>query len=898
MRAQLRSLARMLVRRSDFERSMRDEMQAHREMYAEALVAQGLPPVEAARRAAIEFGSVPAAEEDCREARGVRLVDELQQDLRYAARQLVRAPGFTAAVVGSLALGIGVNAAMFGVVDRLFLRDPAYLRDAASVNRVYFAWNAADGTRIIQKVMEYPRFLQMQRWTERTSSIAVFANRPVAVGDGVDTRKETIAAVSANFFDFFDARPLIGRFFTAAEDQLPAGQPVAVISFDYWQHRFASMRSAIGARLHFGTAVYTVIGVAPRGFDGIADQDVPIAFLPATAYGASVRSNYATRFNWDWVNILIRRRPGVSVRAATTDLTAAFTRSWDVLHTGNPGGTPAVRVARPTATAAPLQLARGPLAGPEARVMLWVAGVALVVLLVACANVANLLLARGVRRQREIAVRRSMGGTTFRLVRQLLTETLLMAALATAVGIVAAAIATNALRGLFVDTEQRWRVATDVRTLVFAALLTLVASLLAGLVPAFHASRGRIADVLGAGMREAAYRRSRGRSALLILQTAVSLILLVGGGLFLESLEQVRAIRLGFDADSLIFAWPTMRSTLLDSAHAIALNARLLAAARATPGVTAATPATTIPFAGGERRTLYVPGIDSVQRLGTFQLQYGSEAYFRTLGTRILRGRGIDVGDAATAPRVAVVSDAMAKVLWKDADPLGQCFRIADPNGPCVTVVGVAENIHTSDFTSNAEFTYYLPFAQYVAQFSSEGGLLLVRSSRSPALVVESLRRALQREMPGDAYVNVQPLRSFVDPQMRSWLAGTRLFLAFGALALFVGAMGLYAVIAFDVVQRTPELGIRTALGARPADLVRLVVGEGLRVTAIGVALGVIGALATAPAIGGLLFRVSSRDPMVFGVVAATLGVASVIATLVPAARAARTDPSIALRFG
>jgi len=324
----------------------------------------------------------------------------------------------------------------------------------------------------------------------------------------------------------------------------------------------------------------------------------------------------------------------------------------------------------------------------------------------------------------------------------------------------------------------------------------------------------------------------------------------------------------------------------------------LVATARATPGVSSVTPATTVPFVGGERRTLYVPGIDSVWRLGSFQLQYGSAAYFRTLGTRIIRGRAIDATDGAGSPRVAVVSDAMAKVLWGGADPIGKCFRIADPKGPCVTVVGVAENIRTRDFTSNAEFTYYLPVDQYEAQFGYgvEGVLLLVRGQRAASAIVESVRTALQREMPGDSYVTVRPLQAFLDPAMRSWTAGARLFGAFSILALLVAGVGVYAVIAFSVAQRTQELGVRVALGATPGRLLRLVVGEGLRVTVVGVALGLLVSLGAASGIGLLLFDVSPRDPAVYAGAAGLLFVVGAIATVMPAARAARVDPNLALR--
>src|SRR6476620_7044633 len=267
----LRSLASVLLHRDDFEESMREEMRFHRDAYEDQLIRGGASPAEARRRSAVAFGSVPSTQEECREARGVRVIEELRQDIRYAARQLARSPAFTAGVVASLALGIGINTAMFGILDRVLLRSPNFLGDSASVNRAYFSWNAPDGKRLVHRTVEYRRFLHMRQWLQSASDVAGFAYRPVPVGDGVDTRQALIVASSANFFEFFNAKPVIGRFFTAAEDQLPAGQPVAVLAFTYWQTQYAGDRRVLGRSLRIGTVPYTIVGVAPRGFDGVAD---------------------------------------------------------------------------------------------------------------------------------------------------------------------------------------------------------------------------------------------------------------------------------------------------------------------------------------------------------------------------------------------------------------------------------------------------------------------------------------------------------------------------------------------------------------------------------------------------------------------------------------------------
>jgi predicted permease len=433
---------------------------------------------------------------------------------------------------------------------------------------------------------------------------------------------------------------------------------------------------------------------------------------------------------------------------------------------------------------------------------------------------------------------------------------------------------------------------TDPRTLVFAGLATLAAGLLAGFAPVFQTRHADLTSDLKAGVREGTGRRSRLRLALLVLQAALSVLLLVGAGLFVRSLHNVRVLPLGYDADRVLAVELEMRGVSLDSAAGVALRERLLAEAQAIPGVTHAARRITMPFWMTWNTDLHVAGIDSVERLGEFDLNAVSPDYFPTMGSRLLRGRGIGTQDVAGAGRVMVVSEAMAKVLWPAADAIGQCVRVGADTAPCTEVVGVAENIRSQRLSEGAGFFYYLP----ATQFNPEMGGLFVRTAERGAASPETVRRRLQPLMPGTAYVTVTPLSDVLGRETASWRLGATLFTAFGALALVLAAVGLYSVIAYSVAQRTHELGVRVALGAEVRDLVRLVLRQGVGLALVGVVLGGAIAWVVGRWVKPLLFDVSPHDPLVFsGVAAVLLGVAA-LASLIPARRAGRVDPIQALR--
>jgi len=871
-----------------------EELDFHREAIERDLIARGHSPTEARDAARRAMGNETLTRED---VRGVWLwpwLEGVWQDARVTLRGLRASPAFTAGVMLTFALGVGANAAMFSIIDRLMFRPPTFMRDPASVHRVYL-YRMRDGVERETGVV-YPRHADLARFSRSFSDIAAHSLRRLAVGIGQDAREMPIGVVSGSFFAFFDGPPAVGRYFGPAEDRPPAGASVAVLSYPMWQARYAGRSDAIGSTLQIGSAVYTIIGVAPREFVGIWPLTPPAAFIPLAAYAASAGgSDWPTNYGWGFgLGTIVRRREGVTIDAASADLTQAFRASY--LAQGGPELSPD-RVARlrPRALAGSILEARGPERSSVTKVAIWLAGVTVVVLLIACANVASLLLARALARRREIAVRLALGVSRSRLLAQLFTESMLLAAAGSLLGIVVATWMSDVLRAAFLPGTEPATLATDPRTLGFTGIVTLAVGVCTGILPMLQARQLSLTEDLKSGARAGTHHRSRARAALVVLQVALSLALLVGAGLFVRSLGHVRDVRLGFDADSVLIVELEMRDEKLDSARMVALRERLLSAATTMPGIQHASLQQAVPMAGMSSWPISVPGVDSVQQFGEFELNAVSPDYFATMGTRILRGRGFGRGDVSGAERVIVVGAAMGRTLWPGEDALGKCVRIGIPPDamPCTRVVGIAEDIQARGLEPETRsFYYYLPTAQWRPE---EGGLF-VRASGGARQAVEPLRRRLQEEMPGASYLTVTRLGDVVEAQARSWVMGANLFTAFGLLALVLAAGGLYSVIAYDVAQRRHELAVRVALGAAASDVIRLVVSEGLRFAVSGAVVGGAMALVGGRWIAPLLFNQSARDPVVFGAVTAVLLLVAVGASMIPAIRGARVDPSAALR--
>jgi putative ABC transport system permease protein len=827
--------------------------------------------------------------EEARDARGVRVLETILRDLRYALRGLRARPGFALAVIATLALGIGANAAMFGIVDRLMFRSQPYLRDPSSVNRVYLSYSFR-GERIRDGEFEYHRYLELASSSSLSQS-AAYSPADLVIGTGQGAREMHVNVVSGSFFDFFDAHPALGRFFDGSADSARAAPPVVVLGNSLWKTRFGGRRDVLGQPLQVGALTATIIGVAPEGFAGIDETQPADAFIPITAYAESELPGFADDNNWEWLTMIGRRRRGVTVEMVTADLTRLYENSWQAESARNPELTP-LALANPRATAAPLQQLRGPDVDRKSSLVLWISGVAAIVLLIACANVANLLLSRALSRRREIAVRLALGASRGRLVSQLLTESVTLAVFAALAGLLVGEGGQTILRKFFLSRSATIGVLDDPRTIVFACLAALVAGLLTGIAPALQSGRDDLVTALKSGVREGTRQRSRTRSALLLAQGALSVFLLVGAGLFVRSLQHVASIRLGYDVDPLLYVSTEMRGVHLDKEQELALKARLEEEARTLPGVEQAAQVLTIPLWQMRTYNFSVPGIDSASHLGQFLTQMGTVGFFHTMGTRIIRGRGFDSTDRRGSPPSIVVSQGMAQKLWPDENPLGKCVKVGGDTMPCATVVGVAENIKASDITGDDALQYYLS----IEQQRPRGAALMVRARGHGASEAEEVRKRLQRLMPGPSYVAVMPMRNIVDGARKSWKSGATMFLLFGLLALVLAAIGLYSVIAYNVAQRRQELGLRIALGAHVRDVLHMVLTEGLRFALAGIAIGAAIALAVGHWVQPLLYKESAHDPVVFLAVAAVLAIVAIAASAIPALRAIRVDPSIALR--
>jgi predicted permease len=883
------------------DRAVNEELQFHFEMTLRELMAKGMNEDEARNEAARRFGDVQRTRERLATIDRSRVGQERRaewwsafaQDTRYALRGLRLKPGFALAVIVTLGLGIGANATMFGSVDRMLIRPPAMITSAERTGRI-FVPRTFRGKDDINSYLGYRRFLDLKQNTTSFDAMTPYYTSRRAVGRGDATRMLNFAIADPDLWRMFDVKPVIGRFFSEDDNQPANPHHVLVLSYGYWQTRYGGHRDVLGEKLNVGALEYTVIGVAPEGFNGF-DNTALSGFMPMASGAYDMTSGgrdpwYST-YNMTWFESFARRKPGVSLASANADLTHAHQLSYQKQLDAAPRLTP-MALAKPRGFLAPVLAARGPEPSSESKVATWLAGVALIVLLIACANVANLLLARALKRRREIAVRIALGVSRGRLLMQLLTESVLLAVLGGVTGLAIAQWGGVVLRRLFLDDNSTEISAFgDVRVMLFVVTLAAITGLITGLAPALQTGSGDVAATLKAGSREGTVQRSALRVGLLVAQAALSVVLLVGAGLFVRSLVNVKNIRLGYDADRLLWVDMDWRGMKVDSTEQVALRRQMIERVKTLPGIENAARAITVPFSSTWTLSLFVPGIDSVNKLGNFSLQAGSPEILATMGTRIIRGRGLTAADRAGAPHVAVINETMAKTFWPGQDPIGKTMRVRSDTAPPTTIVGIAEDVRRGSLTE-PEAHYYLPIDQF--RFSDDG--MFVRTAGDAADYAEAVRRSLQAMMPGVSYVTVTPMTKIMAYTTRSWRLGATMFAVFGALALLLAAIGLYSVIAYNVTQRTHEMGVRVALGAQARDVIRLIVREGLAIVIPGVALGMVVALVASRWLAPLLFNVSPKDPAVVSVVLATLVAVAVAASWIPATRAARVDPTEALR--
>jgi predicted permease len=821
----------------------------------------------------------------------------LWQDIRWSARGLRRDVSFTAFVVAALTLGIGANAAMFGIVDRLLVSGPTHVREASRVVRLYLTTKPQGMRQFTTNDFGNVSYDLARHQAKSFGAVASYDVNDVTVGEGTEARKARGGFASATLFPLLGVQPAIGRFFRDDENVPNSAEHVVVLGYGAWQRWFGGATDVLGTIVTIGTERYSVIGVAPLGFTGPQLGPVDV-WLPINLQGPRVAPDWQTAWNDQWLQIVGRLRPGVTMAQASDELTA-------ILHRAYSGDEPYVGAGR--MFVAGLSADDAGVEAPEITVVRWLFGVTLIVLLIACANVANLMLARGVRRSREVALRFALGARTSRLVRLLLVESMLLA-IGGALGGVAVAYALGGLARRLIFSWVDWSTSpVDGGVLAASAVLAVVTGLAVGLLPAWRAVRANLTDALKESVRDGGGQRSRTRHALTIVQAALSVVLLVGAGLFVRSLWNVWTLPLGIDPERVMVAEISYRNRMPLSriedpaAQDIERQSRdnaslaLVADLRRISGVDHASAAIGMPFGNRFTVALRVPGLATVPRLetGSPSVSAVGADYFATMGTRILRGRAFGPADRHGSEPVAIVSDTMAQTIWPGQDPIGKCVISGDEPAPCGRIVGVAESTHRSAVREPPVMHYYIPFGQ---ERAFGGTVLLVRSSGDPLLLGPAVRRALVDRDPTIRFVDVSTVQDQIDPQTKQWRIGATVFVLSGLLALLVAAIGVYSVMSYLVADRTHEIGVRLALGARRTDVAKLILRGGVGMALVGSVLGCVAALVASRTIESLLFNESARDPWIYGGASVVIVAVAAAAGVLPTLRANRISPVLALK--
>jgi predicted permease len=898
--AGLRRLFRLAPSRRRIEREIEDELRFHMESRIADLTARGCSPDDARQIAEQEYGDVDASRAELvavdqramARHRRADLLDILRQDLVYVVRGFRRQPGLVATISVTLALAVGANGAIFSLADPLFFRAPAGIAAPRELRRLYSSTPSAQapGGQWVAMVFSYSDFRAIRAALAGSARVGAAVGRDsTGVVSRGDTLRAGVAFATADYLPLLGVRLQRGRIFSESEDDVNTPANVAIVGGRFARRAFGDSVDPLGRELRVLGKSYTIIGVTSPEFAGINLSTTDV-WLPFSTNPRLLARSGKTWYQLGdvFIPLVARIAPGVDDRVIAERSAAAV---------GNTSGA-SPRRAR-SILLGPLSVARGPASREnEVLIVTRMTGVALLVLLIACANVANLLLARAIARRREIAVRLALGISRARLASQLLTESVTIALVAGAASVLIAAWAGGALRVALLP-RVRWPAApVGLRVLVFTMLITLVAGLLAGIVPAVLGSRWSIADALKAGARDASQHRGRVRAGLLIAQASLSVVLLVGAALFVKSLNNVRAVKMGYDVDQLVVgslyfpdgkSHPEVKTLLPDVVSRIA----------SMPGVAGAIVTDGAPVDSWIGIPLFRSGTgpDSLREVPRAPNFIGvPPEYFALTDTRIVAGRGFLATDRDGAPPVMVVGQGMARALWPGEAPIGKCLIPMTATNPCYTVVGVAEDVHEFQIVKReAETQYYLPLAQLPNPKWTPRAVVARAGSTSPELIAKRMREELRAAFP-DAQPTANPVSRILAPQLLPWRLGAQLFAALSVLALIVSAIGVYGVVAFDVRQRLREMGIRIALGARTTDLVRHVVGQGTRVVSVGVVVGLLASLAAGKLVASLLYGVTPRDPASMGVAAVVLLSVAWLASLLPALRVSRVDPVAVLR--
>jgi len=800
------------------------------------------------------------------------------QDLRYALRTFARRPGLVTAAVVCLALGIGANATIFGVVDMLLFRPPPHVRDPGHVVRLYFRHYTPTLGTFTSSTTGYPMYTSIRESARGFDAVAAFTySQDLSLGRGADARRVDVVLASASFFPLLAVQPALGRFYVADEDR-PGGPAVAVLGYAFWRAAFSGDSAIVGREVQLGRGSYTVVGVAPDRFTGVNLQTVDV-WVPLTTSTAELMGpSYLNRGSY-FLQIIGRLGHG-GAASAEHEATLAY-RAEDA-YSG--------RDSNAVAILGPVQTARGPEISKDAKVSIWLAAVAVIVLLVACANVSNLLLARSLQRQRDVAIRLALGAGRWRLTRQVLIESLVLA-IAGGIAALFVTLWTGPLIRVFIQPNTPTLTdPLDARVVAFTAAVALLTGILTGAVPAWQLARRDLTPALKAGAGEGRYQRSGIRSALLVGQVALTVVLIVGAGLFTRSLRNVEGQNFGFDPAHTLLVTIDLRAAGYSLAQINELHLRVLTRLQALPGVEAAAATVAHPLGYATARWISVPGRDSIPQLssGGPYFQQVTPAYFAAMGTPV-RGRAFTSADRVGS--VAIVNETMARLLWPGENALGKCFVVETKI--CTEVVGVVPDARRFSAVEDASMVFYVPFSGNSDQYITA---LVVRARGRPEDWIGPIRSAIQETAPNLPFASITLLADLLAPSIRPWRLGSAMFAGFALLALVLSAVGLYGVLVYVVTQRTHEMGVRVAMGAQRWDVQRLMVSHGVRVAAVGAAIGALAGLVAGRVLSSLLYGVSPRDPLVLFAAVVVPVVVAAVASYLPARRASRVDPVVALR--
>ena len=845
---------------------------------------RGENPRQAEQSARREFGNASLIREVARDQWGFRWLETLLQDLRYALRMLRKSPGFTAVAALTLALGIGANTAIFSAVNPILFEPLPYPHP----ERIMMIWGIFQGARSQISFHNYRELLERNRSFD---ALAIFeAWQPTMTG-AAEPERLNGQNVSYGYFRALGVAPVMGRDFQPADDTYQ-GPHVAILSYGLWQRRFGGDRSLVGRQITLDGDNYTVIGIMPRGFDNVLSSTAEI--WSPDQYDPSHITDTNTAEWGNHLSTVARLRPGVSFAQAKADIDEI-------------ARTPVPEFPRPRWGSLRLGFVVDSLQADVTRgvkpALLAVLGAVMLVLLIACVNVTNLLLARGALRRGEFAMRAALGAGRSRLIQQLLTESLLLALIGGALGLMVAQFAVQALVALSPpDLPRLGAISLDRNAFLFALGLTTLIGLLVGLIPAIHSSRSDLNVGLKEGARQTAGAHQLTRRVLVVAEVALALVLLASAGLLLRSLSRLFAVNPGFEASNVLsMQVQTSGHQFDDQNNTHRFFSQALEEVRHVPGVDSAAFTSLLPLADDPLLGLYGAQFEKDEGAplnggkGVFRYVV-TPGYFETMRIPLRRGRFLEKGDVAGAPHVAVISESLAKKNFGGESPLGQRMHVGGfPNWPWYTIVGVAGNVRQESLAvSDPDAVYITPEQSW---YADQAMSLVVRARGDAAALTPEIKNAIWSVDKNQPIVRIATMNTLVAATGAERRFTLILFEAFGIVALVLAAVGIYGVLSGSVTERTHEIGIRAALGASRRNILALVIRQGMTLMGLGVVIGLAAAFAASQAITTLLFGISPLDPLTyFGVIALLLAV-SAIACWIPAWRAARVDPMVALRY-